>query len=205
MSQQCVLVAKKDRGSILRFIRKRLDRWLRKLILPLYSALVRPHLECCVQFWAPQDKRDMELLKQDPKGYHWAFEIAAVETKKIRQLNTLPGLSEDPSAVGLLRVEEQQIPITTTSVPCQQYRTNQGSVTLIHEMIRELESQGMVSETRSCFNSPVWPVRKSSGEGGLPINYCGLNKVTPPLSVAVPDMLELQYQLDSKAAKWCHP
>ena len=30
----------------------------------------------------------------------------------------------------------------------------------------------------------------------------GLNEVTPPLSAAVPDMLELQYELESKAAKW---
>ena len=34
------------------------------------------------------------------------------------------------------------------------------------------------------------------------IDYRGLNEVTPPLSAAVLDMLELQYQLESKAAKW---
>ena len=44
---------------------------------------------------------------KDPRGHHWAFGIAAVETEDIRQLSTLPGLSDDPSAVGLLRVEEQ--------------------------------------------------------------------------------------------------
>ena len=121
---------------------------------------------------------------KDPKGYRWAFGIAAVDTDNIKQLSVLPGLSEDPSAVGLLQVKEQQVPIATKAVHRRQYRTNRDSLLPIHKLIHQLESQGVISRTHSPFNSPIWPVRKASGEWRLTVDYRGLNEVTPPRSAA---------------------
>ena len=56
--------ATKMTNSILGCIRKILTSKSSKMRLPLSSALVRPHLQYCVQIWACQCGKDTDLLEQ---------------------------------------------------------------------------------------------------------------------------------------------
>ena len=60
MRQKCALVAKMQ----MEFMKRSMTSRSREVILPLYSALVRPHLEYCIQFWAPPYKKDRDLLER---------------------------------------------------------------------------------------------------------------------------------------------
>jgi len=63
MSHQCALTAQKS-SNIAGCIKTRVPSKSREVILPLYSALVRPHLVSCTQLWSHQHRRDMDILEQ---------------------------------------------------------------------------------------------------------------------------------------------
>jgi len=62
MSQQCAPAAQKA-NQVLGCIKRNVVSRAREGILPLYSSLMRPHLESCMQLWSPQHRKDMELLE----------------------------------------------------------------------------------------------------------------------------------------------
>jgi len=62
-SLQCALAAQKA-NRVLGCIKSSVASRSREGILPLDSALLRPHLESCVQLWSPQHRKDMDVLER---------------------------------------------------------------------------------------------------------------------------------------------
>lgn len=67
MSQECTLAAKRG-NRILGCTKHTAARWSKEVILPVYSALVRSHLEYCVQLWAHNVKRILRYFNVSRGG-----------------------------------------------------------------------------------------------------------------------------------------
>ena len=70
----------------------------RKMIFTLYSALVRVHLESCVEFWAPQYTRDSNILGR-------------IQQRAIKMVKGTEYFSQERLVeMGLLSLEKRKLP-----------------------------------------------------------------------------------------------
>ena len=63
VSEQCRIAASKS-NQVLGMIRRNITYKDKSLIVPLYKAIVRPHLEYCIQVWSPYIRNDIDMLEK---------------------------------------------------------------------------------------------------------------------------------------------
>ena len=61
VSEQCILAASKG-NQVLGMIIRNITYKEKSLIVPLYKAIVIPHLEYCIQAWSPYIRKDRYML-----------------------------------------------------------------------------------------------------------------------------------------------
>ena len=63
VSEQCRIAASKG-NQVLGTIRRNITYKEKSLIVPLYKAIVRPHLEYCIHAWNPHLRKDIDMFEK---------------------------------------------------------------------------------------------------------------------------------------------
>ena len=63
VSEQCIIAASKG-NQVLGMIRRNITYKEKSLIIPLYKAIVKPHLEYCIQAWNPYLRKYVDMLEK---------------------------------------------------------------------------------------------------------------------------------------------
>ena len=94
--------AAKWENCILGCVKHNIASRSKKVIIPLYLVLMQPHLEYCVQFWAPQHKKGFDVLEniqkratKQAKGMEGisckerlrTLALSSLEKKRLKRLN----------------------------------------------------------------------------------------------------------------------
>ena len=67
VSEQCRIAASKG-NQIPGMIRRNITYKEKSFIVPLYKAIVRPHLEYCIQAWNPHLRKYIDMLEKIQRG-----------------------------------------------------------------------------------------------------------------------------------------
>ena len=83
-------------NRLLGMLHRSIQSKVKSIILPLYTSLVRPHLEYCVQAWSPHYRKDIDKLEK-------------VQRRAVRMIMDLRGISygEKLLELGLFSLEKK--------------------------------------------------------------------------------------------------
>ncbi|GAB0204238.1 macrophage immunometabolism regulator [Grus japonensis] len=142
----------------------------------------------------------------------WCRFVESATLSYAKSLAVLACKDEDAQAVnevaGQLWQYEENLSSSLWACVLAVERLSEKSENLFKKLSRENQLQKEDMSSSLLLQTSISSVRipygqcKTNGEWRPMVDYRGLNKAMPLLSAAVPDMLELQYELESKAAKW---